>query len=132
MTTTVPNTTSDAQEPIAPRRILALLALADELPMPGDINLVPAGQAAVGPRLRLWFESHSEAAAWCTWLGGRQTSPVTSSAGTLHFEHDSIYWHGWVVSLVAITKPESIDQLDADTRAQLEQVADVTPTGGAS
>ncbi len=119
-------------QPLAPRRILALIALADDLPIPHSIQLIPADAHRISPEpiLALHMHNLSDASRWTTWLGATRSTTHVSADRTCHFAHSAIRWHGWTVMIYATAEPTTDTSLDPDTRDQLEKIADVTPTGG--
>jgi hypothetical protein len=130
MTITVPDTSDTAQEPIDRRRVLALIALADELPTPRETRFIPGDASYPAHLLALVFDSTDEASAWAMWLGATDAG-LEKVGDVVLYHHTAIVWHGWKVRLDVRAGVRADPSLDADTRAQLEQVADVTATGGA-
>jgi hypothetical protein len=124
-------TTGTPVQPLDARRILALIALADDLAMPYSIqllerSLLERSDREAQPLLSLFFDSLSSASRWATWLGVTETRTRTSDDGSISFSHSLIVWHGWSVGIYATTAGSTVQPLDADTRDQLEQVAAVT------
>jgi len=116
------DTTSGEQtQPISVRRMLALIALADDLPTPHLISFIEHRI------LSLHLDTLSDATRWTTWFDVKLKKPGNHS-GSIWFRHEMIDWHGWNVQLGANESIATAGQLDPDTRTQLEQVADVTPT----
>lgn len=127
MTTTLPDSPDARREPIDRRRILALIALADELPAPREVRFIPGDASYPEPLLALTLDNVDQATTWAAWFGATRTGVETYGAVTL-YTHSLIKWHGWRVRLDF--HPGTPDApLDDVVRERLERVADVTPDG---
>lgn len=79
-----------------PRAVLAMIALAADLPMPASVRFCNDADSA----LLLDFDLLSGAAAWCMYLGGEVHQAVEHD-GRRWFRTGRITWQGWDVHLSA-------------------------------
>lgn len=107
------------------RAILALIALATDLPMPTGIWLYPPGEVSDEPTLAISFATVADGLAWATHLGVSVT-PYVGDDGNRYLGHRSAdRWHGWRLSLGA-HDPATVaeqDTLSADESAALVALA---------
>jgi hypothetical protein len=119
---TLPSTTDSP--PLDRRRILALIALIDQLPVPETISFLPPD------RLALRLKTVIDAFQWAVWFGASAIGSLRPLNGEpTNIDHSPIVWHGWTVELLSADQT-AVPTLDPDTRARLEQVADVAPETG--
>ncbi len=100
-----------------PRRMLALIALAAELPMPPSIRFHPNGEI-----LSLDFDRVQDGQAWSRFLGGK--ARTYTSDGNWYLAEGVIQWHGWDVLLHACEPVAPDSPLDDDTAARLAELVD--------
>jgi hypothetical protein len=84
------------------RKMLALIALATEVPVPKNISFHPNGEL-----LSLTFERLSAGLAWSSYLGGQLDTYVHNAARYLN--EGVIDWHGWRVQLHACDLVEPVE-----------------------
>jgi len=92
--------------------MLALIALATDLPVPGDIRFHPTK-----PILSLTFEQVSDGQAWSQHLGGQTITYMHS--GRRFLDEGQIVWRGWRVQLHASDEVRPDAPLSEDTAARL-------------
>jgi len=109
------------------RAMLALIALATDLPLPKAVNWYS------DTGLSLDFDSLADGMAWSQHLGG-QTATYINNDGFRYLREGSIRWHGWLVQIHANEPAGRGVQLDEVTTASLEAIAGVSEpeqnTGG--
>jgi len=105
--------TDKSTEKYEPRAMLALIALATEVPTPKSVSFYR--DSAI---FSLSFERLAAGLAWSTFLGG-QTETYVNKDGRRYLDEGAITWHGWRVQLHA-SEPAN----DATTEAPLAE--DVT------
>jgi hypothetical protein len=87
-----------ATERTDPRAMLALIALAGDLPVPAAVRFY--NDAELAATLILDFEFLSTAAAWCAHLGG-DVHAAEEHDGRRWFRSGRITWLGWSVQIHA-------------------------------
>jgi hypothetical protein len=124
MTTTPTTTTSKARTPKPVREMVALVVLANHLPMPVRIAFQGKGTGESGISiLSLSFRSVAEGQAWSRHLGGRTDTRVCADSGRTWLDEGVIKWHGWRVQLHASDDPVRGEPLEPTTAAELAVVA---------
>lgn len=97
------------------RAILALIALATDLPMPNNIRFYTERST-----ISLDFESIADALPWCGYL---DFDPETylNGDGNRYLKWARGDWHGWNVQLHAYDKPpfDAIEEFDSAALAEL-------------
>ena len=108
MTTTTPTSrtaTVAAGFPRPIREMLALVVLAEHLPMPRQISFQGWGTGEDGRSIMcMSFPTVAQAQAWSRHLGGRTDTHVSAS-GRVYLDEGVIRWHGWSVQLHASDDP---------------------------
>lgn len=87
--------TNKSTEQYEPRAMLAVIALATEVPTPKSISIYPKSEI-----LSLMFERLAHGLAWSAFLGG-QTETYVNTDGRRYLDAGVIRWHGWSVQLHA-------------------------------
>lgn len=109
------------------RAVLALIALATELPLPNRIALYAEGEIGAEPVLALDFATINEGIAWAKHLDVEVAPHVNN--GYHYLGHRGVdYWHGWRVSLnahepVAVPEPDLLTGEETAALAGLAGVA---------
>src|SRR6266571_5133804 len=98
-----------------PRAMLALIALATDLPLPTRINF---NDGILG----LGFDSITEGLPWLAFFGQPQESYVYQGRRYLK-DREINQWHGWHVQLAAAEPAVPDAGLDAETTEQLRGLA---------
>jgi hypothetical protein len=123
---TNPTPTNNANNtPKAARAMLALVVLAEQLPMPVTIRFSGEGCGEPGDSfMTLSFRSVAAGQAWSRHLGCRRTdTKVNRLDGRTYLEADFVEWHGWTVHLQASDDPNPGSELDTDTATHLAEIA---------
>jgi hypothetical protein len=107
-------TTKPTRERREPRVMLALIALATDLPVPGRIGFID-------DILAMSFDRLVDGQAWSAHLGGK--TETCAHKGQRYLNEGMINWHGWSVQLNAHEPALTGGQLDADTTARLAALA---------
>jgi hypothetical protein len=96
--------------------MVALVVLADHLPMPEQISFQGEGAGEPGTSIMsMSFPSIVQGQAWSRHLGGRTDILVGRYTGQIHLDEGPIRWHGWTVHLHA----SEDEPLDAATAARV-------------
>ncbi len=115
---TNPTSTETSTERKAPRAMLALIALATNLPVPKRISFHPSGVI-----LSLDFDGVTDRQAWSAHLGGSTDTYVNRHNGRRYVDEGVIDWHGWSVQIHASDERSPDTPLDADATATLMALA---------
>lgn len=107
---------SDATPRKSARQILALVALATDLPLPRTITFHSDAW------LSLEFDTARDGQTWVMRLGGELRENV--SEGTRHVgQQMGVTWHGWAIHCYGTEPAEPVDEIP-DERAALTELAD--------
>ena len=116
------NTQTTKPRPL--RHMLALVALADQLPMPRLISFQGQGAGKAGTSIMgMSFDSVAAGQAWSRYLGGKTDTHTHTDSGRTYLREGSIAWHGWHVQLQASDDAAPDTQLDEGITAQLVAIA---------
>jgi hypothetical protein len=123
MTPTATPTATKARTPKPVREMVALVVLANHLPMPVRITFQGKGTGESGISiLSLSFRSVADGQAWSRHLGGRADTHVNDD-GRIYLDEGLITWHGWHVQLHASDDPVSGEPLAPAVAAELVAIA---------
>lgn len=104
-----------------PRAMLALVALATDLPLPQDVRF-SVDERHAHHSLTLSFEAIADAVPWVERLGGTTQPHEYQGTRYLGYRAGSDLWHGWEVTLHAAEDAEQVDEI-GDERAALTELA---------
>ena len=110
------DTTTTTTERSQPRAMLALIALATDLPVPEAIYLYDNGILSMNLR------SLAEGYAWLRFLGHTPASYANNN-GYRHLKYGTIEWHGWHVHIQASDPAVPDTGLDQATTTALADLA---------
>jgi hypothetical protein len=104
--------------------MLALVVLADHLPMPRQISFQGWGTGEDGRSIMsMAFATIERAQAWSRHLGGRTDTYTSATTGRIYLDEGVIRWHGWSVQLHASNDPPLPgNPLDPATTTQVAAV----------
>jgi hypothetical protein len=112
-----------ARTPKPVREMVALVVLANHLPMPIRITFQGNGTGESGISiLSLSFRTVADGQAWSRHLGGRTDTRVNDD-GRIYLDEGLITWHGWHVQLHASDDPVPGEPLAPAIAAELAAIA---------
>jgi hypothetical protein len=115
---------STAGKPKSVREMVALVVLADHLPMPIRIAFQGKGVGEPGSSiLALSVASVAQGQAWSRHLGGRTDTYVNAKTGQTWLDEGVIVWHGWHVQLQAWDESTPVTPLNSTVSAKLTAIA---------
>lgn len=104
-----------------PRAMLALIALATDLPMPRGVTFFTDEG-----NLSLSFWTIADGSLWADHFG-EQPSIRVADDGYRYLRAGTVIWHGWNIHLNAYEPVQPDVDLAADERAALTELAEARP-----